>query len=283
MKRRSPEDFRQTVLRVEKLYSIPQVLSRALRLVRQPDVSVGQIADLVTNDAALSADFLHLSNSALFRGGEPCTRLTDAIQRLGMKELIRVISLSLSKNVYGKDLANYGITASQYWTESVWSALFMDYLAKQANADPSEAYVVGILHQLGRVLINEAILEAGWSLFWDGREPIENWEADHVGFTHAEAGALLLRRWDFPEAIIAPVVQQFTPPTPNGPDNFSNLLRFTRVCLISADPANLWRFSRANVAESLIRGFGFANAHEFRECLEDTTSKVGDIRRGLAG
>ncbi|MBL9137147.1 MAG: HDOD domain-containing protein [Verrucomicrobiales bacterium] len=282
MKRRSAEDFRQTVLRVEKLYSIPQVLSRALRLVRQPDVSVGQIADLVMNDAALSADFLHLSNSALFRGGEPCTRLTDAIQRLGTKELIRVISLSLSKNVYGKDLANYGITAGQYWTESVWAALFMDALARQANADPSEAYVVGILHQLGRVLINEAILEAGWSLFWDGREAIERWEADHVGFTYAEAGALLLQRWEFPEAIIAPVAHQLTAPTPNGPDNFSNLLRFTRVCLLTADPAHLYRFSRVNVPDTLFRSFGFNNPHEFRESLDDTTARVGDIRRGLA-
>jgi HD-like signal output (HDOD) protein len=236
----------------------------------------------VTRDAALAADFLHLSNSALFRRGEPCTRVWDAIQRLGTKELICVISLSLSKNVFGKDLANYGITANQHWAESVWAALFMESLADGRRVDPSEAYVVGILHQIGKVLINEAILEAGWKLFWDGRQAIEVWEADHVGFTHAEAGKLLLERWEFPETIVRPIAEQMAPPMSDDPDSLTSILRFTRLCLSFADPGNIGQCALPPLADSMAQWFGFRDPREVRDRVDDTTARLNDIKRGLS-
>lgn len=283
MKQPTIHDFRGAVIRIQTLYSTPPVLSRALRLIRDPGTSVLEITELVRRDAALSADFLHLANSAMFRRGTFCTHLSEAIQRLGMNELLRLIGLSLSKNVFGKDLSNYGITASQYWTESVWAAVAMETLAERHGVDADEAYIAGLLHQLGRVLINEALLEVGWSLFWNGREPVETWELDHVGFTHADAGALLLREWEFPESFIEAIAQQAGAPEPGGQPSLSGLLRFTRQCLVTADPAHLWRRSFPPIPAEERAWAGLEAPDALADFLEATTLSLQTIRRMLNG
>lgn len=274
-------DFREAVTRIETLYSTPQILGRAMKLVRRTDVGLNQIVDLVNLDQSLTADLLHLSNTALFRRGEPCTRLSDALQRLGINELIRMICLSLSKNLFGKDLAFYGITASQYWTESVWSALVMESLARSRHMDPSEAYVVGLLSQIGKVLINEALLGKNTALLWDGRKPVEAWEIEYVGFTHAAAGPLLLRRWEFPESIVRPISEQLEQPQEQDMDSLTGLLRASRVCLAATDPAVVVRVWRAPISDEFAGWFGYRSAKELRSALETVTAQVRDIRRQL--
>ena len=76
--------------------------------------------------------------------------------------------------------------------------LVMAGLAKHSGLNPDDAYTVGILHPIGRVLINRAIEEQGFTVYWDGHQPIESWERSSVGFDFAEAGAMLLEHWLFP-------------------------------------------------------------------------------------
>lgn len=283
MKLQRPEDFREAVQRVETLYSISQVLGRILKLVRKPDTSMVEIAAVVAHDQALAADVLHLSNCALFRRGTPCTRLADALQRLGVNELLRLIGISLSKNIFGKDLASYGISASQYWTEAVWCALFNETSALRQGIDPCEAYVVGLLSPMGKTLINEVVTGRGWNVLWDGLQPIPSWERSLVGFTHAEAGAMLMRRWEFPDAIIQPVLEQLEPPDASQIRHPLGLIRVTRLAVTLADPARIHARSQRPLPETLAPLLGCATTVEFHDLLDATTQRVDEIRASLAG
>lgn len=71
-------------------------------------------------------------------------------------------------------------------------------LAKELGLNPEDAYTIGILHAVGRVLINRVIEELGFAIYWDGLEPIQDWERSSVGFDYAESGAILLEHWLFP-------------------------------------------------------------------------------------
>ncbi len=277
-----PEDFREAVQRVETLYSICQVLGRILKLVRKPDASMSQIAEVVAHDQALAADVLHLSNCALFRRGAPCTRLSEALQRLGVNELIRLIGISLSKNLFGKDLACYGMSASQYWTEAVWCALCNEAGAHRLGLDPSEAYVVGLLSPMGKALINEVVTAQGWNVLWDGLQPLPAWERSLIGFTHAEAGALLMRRWDFPDTIVHPILSQLETPDASPAIDPVGLIRVTRACASALDPAQVRPQSRANVPEAFGAALGFDQVADFRAFLETLTTRVDEIRASLA-
>ena len=105
-----------------------------------------------------------------------------------------MVNLSLARQLFARDLYSYGISAYYYWSDSIAAALLMEGLAKHLGLDAEDAYTLGILHAIGRILINRVVEEKGFSIYWDGRQPIEDWERGAVGVNFTEAGAMLLER-----------------------------------------------------------------------------------------
>jgi HD-like signal output (HDOD) protein len=276
----TPAAYRGAICKVQRLYSIPEVLSKALRLVKSPDVSLESIGQLAAQDPALVADIIRLSNSVLYSRGGSCVELQMALQRLGLDEVVKVIAMSLSKHVFGKGLNHYGISAVQYWRTSLLSALLMEQLAFLHGVDAPEAYTIGILHALGRVLINEVLGEKGGPP-WDRKSSIENWEVSRVGFTHAEAGALLLRQWNFPRAIVNPIENQLGAPRIVPAQSPIGMLRFVRV-LITFDPDCPTAPAPASpIPPDLLGWAGFASEAEAMDLLAEAQKKLVEVGQSL--
>lgn len=273
---RTPADYRGAIRKIQRLYSTPQVLARAIHLMNRPDVNLESISELIRHDSALVADIIRLSNSALFNRGTGCSDLYMAVQRLGLREVIRAINLSLSRHVFGKGLTNYGLEATQYWRASLLGALLMEHLANIHGVDSPECYTVGILHAMGRVLINEALGETDACQPWDRSTSIEKWEVDRVGFTSAEAGALLLRQWGFPPTIVNPIENQLGPPTIVSAQSPTGMLRLTRL-LLTLDPEVTTAPQPATFAPDLLGWAGFACEEEPAEILSEARRKVDEI------
>jgi len=278
MDRRTPSEFRDSIRKVRRLYSTPQVLSKAMRLVHQPEVDLAMLGELIRSDGALVADLVRLSSSAMYSRGEAPADLNGALQRLGVREVIRAIDLSLSKNVFGKGLGNYGIDATQYWRTSLLAGLMMEQLAFIHGVDAPEAYTVGMLHALGRVLINEVLEEVGTGATWDRGQALELWEVNQVGFTHAEAGALLLREWAFPEPVIAPIEHQLGTPAAVPAQTSLGMMRFVRL-LLTWDPEATTTPQPAALPRDLLGWAGFATQNEALEILTEAQEQVA----GTAG
>lgn len=178
----------------------PAVLVKVAELAKDPDTDLGAIGELLRTDGSLAADIIRISNSPYYAPSEPHSNLTSAINQIGMGEVIRVVNLSMAQRLFARDLPGYGILAADYWSASIAAALVMEALAKQSGLNPEDAYTIGILHAVGRILINRAIDEKGFTLYWDGHQPIQEWERASVGFDYAEAGAMLFEHWRFPIA-----------------------------------------------------------------------------------
>jgi HD-like signal output (HDOD) protein len=142
-----------------------------------------------------------------------------------------VINLSLSRQLFARDLVGYGLTAQDYWSDSVAAALVMEALAKHSELNPEDAYTIGILHAIGRVLINRVIEEHGFTIYWRGHEPIEDWERDSVGFDYADAGAMLLEHWRFPQPTCDVVCWQLQPDKTVEQMSMLGALQFTQRLL----------------------------------------------------
>jgi hypothetical protein len=109
-------------------------------------------------------------------------------------------------------LGSYGISAEDFWAESLMHGILLSELAKATNgATADEAYTAGLLRFIGRLAINEGIRRMGGGLFWPGDQPIREWELENIGMTQAEAGALLLSIWQFPEVFAQSIGAQDNP------------------------------------------------------------------------
>ncbi len=209
----SKEKFLAALSEIEKFSPAPVILSSAMKLLRDPQSDLESIATLVGRDTALMADLLRCANSAYY-GGEKSTTVFEAVQKIGLRETMRLLNLAVARIVSGRDLACYGIHGTDFWSESLFNGLFMHVLARETNGtDPEEAYTAGLLRFIGRLAINQTIENLHGGLFWNGQESISQWELENVGLMQAEAGALLLAKWRFPEATVLAVGAQDAPAT----------------------------------------------------------------------
>ena len=196
---------------VENFSPAPVILSQALALLRDPMSDIDCISDLVASDAVLAADLVRCANSAYYGSGK-CRCVEEAVQKIGFNEAVHRLNLAVARIASSRDLRWYGITGADFWAECLFNGIFLHGLAQETgNAGTGEAYTVGLLRFIGRLAINQTLEKVRGGLRRTGREPILRWERESVGVTQAQAGALLLRKWRFPESIVQAIAEQDAP------------------------------------------------------------------------
>ena len=222
-----PTDFKRAIQVIDALGATPAVLVKVDEMTHDPNTDIETVGALLRNDGPLVAEIIRISNSPYYAPATFYTNLISAINFIGLRGVIRVVNLSLARQIFARDLPSYGVTAADYWSDSVAAALVMEAVAKHTGLNTADAHTLGILHSIGRVLINRVIEEKGFAIFWDGQQPIEKWERSAVGFDFAEAGAMLLKHWHFPSATCDVIGWQLKPDRVNQQVSLIGALQFS--------------------------------------------------------
>lgn len=228
----TPEQIQAAIGQIERFSPAPRILGRALLLLRDAECDIDTVAALVRGDPALAGDIIRIANSVYFRGVEPVTNVEDALQRIGFRQALRLLTTAVSRIVTLGNLDNYCIPADDFWAESLFNGIFMEELARTTGAaDEGNAYTAGLLRYIGRLAIDQSITALGGGVYWLGKETLTQWELDNVGITHGEAGAILLRRWHFPDELVAACSGQERPALLPQPSWLASALFFTESVL----------------------------------------------------
>jgi HD-like signal output (HDOD) protein len=191
------------VLRLgQRLPSSPQVFNRISRLSSDPNSNLPEIAKLVKLDAALALRVLQVSNGAYYGFSEPCGTLDEAINRLGFREIHRLVGVVASQHLFSGELALHRVSGRLVWTNSIACALAMEWLTGQQNRDEAAAYAIGLLRPVGLVVLDRLLIERPTlSCFYPGEESepvVHRWERRMFGMSAAEVAAVLMEHWQFP-------------------------------------------------------------------------------------
>lgn len=274
------DQFLAAILKIERFSPAPRVLSKALGLLRDPNAALEDIATLIRADAALSADIIRGANSAFYGGGERVSSLDRALQRIGFREGIRLLNHAVAHLAAGRNLGSYGIAAEDFWAESLFQGLFLEELAKETAAvTPDEAHTVGLLRYIGRLAINQSIDDLGGGLFWDGTTSVGEWELANVGVTQEQAGALLLKQWQFPDDAVLAVEWQRDPAAAPQPSWIAEALAFAAVALPPGTESAQRDAVLARTVPTLA-SLPFAQSNRLSAARLDAV--VADARRGLS-
>ena len=192
-----PADIHQRLL-VARLPSPPQTLIRLMSLCQSEDAGMGELSELIASDPGLSAKVLAVAHSAAYyRSSTKTLTLLQATSTLGMA-LIKV--LAISESVFQTFHAFRQAAAAdlrRFWKHSLRVAVLTRALAERTDsAVAEEAYLAGLLHDVGRLALLVAVPERYTALFGlpDDSE-LSQQEQDVLGTSHAEAGAWLLDHW----------------------------------------------------------------------------------------
>lgn len=212
--RLTPPTLEEIVRELEHLPSAPRVLPRLKQLLCDGNTAMDEVVSMVRLDPGIAARVLQFGNSAYFNHGLRCYTVDEAVQRVGYDQIYELVSTAVASQVLVRPLAVYGLEADDLWAHSITCALAAESIAEQTNADRNIAYTVGLLHSIGMVVLDEWAARHRPGIRFSNRPlPLEACEAERAtfGFHQAEAGAALLRSWDFPPAMAEPVRWQYLP------------------------------------------------------------------------
>lgn len=176
----------------------PAVALRIQELVNRGEYGLGELSRIVASDATLAADVLRCANSAVYRRGDEVTSLAQAITRVGAQEVAR-LALGSGLTAHAQAPGPLAPLKRSIWIESVASAVLCQLLARQRGLRQEEAFVLGLLHDFGRVVVTSAIEDLIEKQRTPPR-PIEEWE-ELVDRHHVAAGGLVAGRWGLPELV----------------------------------------------------------------------------------
>ncbi len=204
----------ELVRHLEFLPSAPRILPRLKQLLSDGNSSIHEVVELVRLDPGISARVLQFGNSAYFSHGLRCYTVEEAVNRVGYDQIYALVSTAVASQVLVRPLESYGMDADASWQNAVACALAAEMLADCVKADRKVAYTIGLLHGIGMIAIDDWVLHNQPGLrFTSAGLPLECCVSERsvVGFHQAEAGAALLRLWEFPQVMSEPVRWQYLP------------------------------------------------------------------------
>jgi putative nucleotidyltransferase with HDIG domain len=181
-----------------ELPTIPMVVARVLEVVNNPNASAGQLEGALRDDSGLVSRILRMANSAYYQRVREAKSVKDAITILGFRTVTNLVLASSTRSLYSP----FGLHENMLWEHSVGTAITAAHLAGQFRVlRPDEALVAGLLHDIGKVILNlakpEEYRQVAESVYNHGRTYYES-EREILGFTHCDVGTSLVKKWNFP-------------------------------------------------------------------------------------
>lgn len=248
--------------------------------MQDPNADLSDLVKLIRMDATLAAQIVRLSNSSYYGCAIPSENVMEAVQRLGFREVHRLVGLVASKQLFGAAAPVYRMKAGEMWDQSICRAIAMDAYAKRAGVNNDTAYTVGLLHGIGKIIVNKCTLEAGLS-FYDEDEDADpitpEFEKRILGFHFAEVGAILLESWKFTQEVILPVKFQLHPDETPDQRVMTSLLFFSNHLMDQwrlgedIDPTTISDF------ESVLEISGL-KSEDFVDAMDDIKESVDKVR-----
>ncbi len=200
------ERIQSIISNLNQLPSIPEVATKIINMVNNPEVSFKLIADELSKDQAMTTNLLKLCNSAYFNKGKEITSIERAIVTIGLKEVKDIVMIVATKPVLEKSLIGYDLAKGDLWMQGLVVATIAKKIAlDKGRKDISDVvFTGGIIHNVGKTILALFVQ----STFKDILTAVQTKnitfnqaEKEIMGFNHQEVGEKILEKWNFPPVL----------------------------------------------------------------------------------
>ncbi len=175
------------------LPTLPEVALKVREIAEDPEASVNQVVDAISNDAALTARIIRVCNSPLLRGNREITALNMAVSRLGMQYTSNLATGLAMEQMFQATSEMIDRKMREVWQKSTEIAGISHVLCQHyTKLKPDQATLAGLVHQIGVLPILKFVEDKGIRI----NSVILDNIIDEI---HPQIGAKILEKWDFPD------------------------------------------------------------------------------------
>ncbi len=272
------EELCDKIKHIANLPTLPQVASRLMRIVREPNTSAETVAALVAQDISLSAKILRLANSAFYGVPRSINNINNAVVILGFK-IIQTMVLGLTVfDMFGDSEEESRLfDRKEFWMHSLKCGTAAKLLAlrcrQTTRLDPEEAFCAGLLHDVGKIVMEQYLhQDFHKALRLATRKKISHFEAENevLGYNHCDVAGWLTSTWSLPEEIELALEFHHTPDMAPGAKNAVTLCYFANYLSKTTSP-----YQNEELKPRLaLLGLEMADLQEVAEAIPEELQKV---------
>jgi putative nucleotidyltransferase with HDIG domain len=187
------------------LPAMPRVATRAFTLLRKRDFSLAEVAAVIENDPVVAARLVHLANSVAFATSSKLASVVACVTRLGARELSFFLMETAARQLVECHDPRIAQMCDGLWEHSLSVAILShDLVLALPGLDAEAAYLAGLLHDIGRPVVAEMLLDAERRLL--GKR-IDHWimPSKWLGVIlrcERPVGLAVTRAWTLPDEVV---------------------------------------------------------------------------------
>ena len=187
---RRPDEYDSIRIKIlakaESIPPLPALAQQLIHLTRNDTSTITQVTAKIKMDQGISSRVIKLINSPFYGMRQEIKSIDRATVLLGFNSVKNIAAAISMEQFYSKPFNMYKTTGNVLWAHSYKTACIAQLIAKQLNMDEDSLYMAGLLHDVGKVLLADFLVKEVES---------HDDEKAQLGMNHAEAGALILRKW----------------------------------------------------------------------------------------
>jgi putative nucleotidyltransferase with HDIG domain len=208
---------------INEIRQLPVAAQRALSMIHD-DASTGSLVELFEQDPAISQALLKQVNSAFYNpNGSRVVSLSDAIGRMGLAGVQGVVMQQTVAGMVSRPGGQLDAMVTQVWDHMVRTAPLSRYLAPHFDANPDKAFLLGLLHDVGKLAVFDRITELRSTL----RRPLvleRHMMGRALTILHAPLGGLIVEQWKLDSEVARAVANHHRNPRPTRRDVLSEVV-----------------------------------------------------------
>jgi HD-like signal output (HDOD) protein len=199
------EALERLFVKMEQVAALPTIAQRVLQLTDSDNVRSDELREAIQNDPILVARILRRLNSSYYSLSTKVTDLRTAISLLGFRE-IRNLALTVCVSRMFETPGHHGT----YRREALWEHCVAVGAASRLVARvcgrgvPEEAYIAGLLHDLGIILIDQSLRRHFCNIVSSVGPNAMTCDVENriLSFDHALLGSFVAAKWNLADPVI---------------------------------------------------------------------------------
>ncbi len=208
----------ELVCAIQEVRPIPQIALKIIRMLKEGDYEMDDVAMEIRQDQVISAKVLKLANSAFVGAGSPIDSIDRALIVLGEKKLFQLVLSATVEMLFATTrTGGYSLCKGGIFHHALATAMTAHEISVfTGRSQPDIAYTAGILHDIGKIILDQYLITNApffyRSIQSEGAD-LCSVEREKFGIDHPEIGAMLAEKWDLPELLVDAIGSHHKPET----------------------------------------------------------------------